>query len=134
MSHGYGIVSMRMRHVLLLTAFAAALAAAAPAYAQDRGGMLRTMPHGTYECALPGDAAAAAYQVVPEEQFRISTASSYRTAEGRGTYILRGDELTFTRGPKKGQKFRRVGTNQLQRLSPAGELEKLLCIRLGGSG
>ena len=130
---------MKTRYVLLLTAFAAALAAVSPTMlpAQENapvpsGGMLRTMPHGIYQCALPGDAAGAAYDVVPEEQFRIRTASSYRDTNGNGTYILRGDELTFTRGPKKGQKFRRVGINQLQKLN-GGELTKLLCTRLGGT-
>lgn len=130
---------MKTRYVLLLTGFAAALAAASPAIlrAQETaplppGGMLRTMPHGVYQCALPGDAAGAAFDVVPEEQFRIRTASSYRDADGNGTYILRGAELTFTRGPKKGQRFRRVGTNQLQKLDGAA-LTKLICTRLGGT-
>ncbi|MEM9500958.1 MAG: elongation factor P [Pseudomonadota bacterium] len=135
---------MKMRYVILLTAFAAALAATSPfaAKAQSNkdsaitprvGGMLRTMPRGTYQCALPGDAAGEAFEVVPEEQFRIGNASSYRTSAGRGTYLLRGNELTFTRGPKKDQRFRRVGTNQLQKLSD-GKMTKLICTRLGGTG
>ncbi len=130
---------MKTRYVLLLTAFAAALAAASPTIlrAQETaqappGGMLQTMPHGIYQCALPGDAAGAAYDVVEKEQFRIRTASSYRDADGSGTYIMRGSELTFTRGPRKGQRFRRVGTNQLQKLD-GDKLTKLLCTRLGGT-
>ncbi|MEM7664674.1 MAG: elongation factor P [Pseudomonadota bacterium] len=135
---------MKMRYVILLTAFAAALAAGSPfaAGAQSSGdntsrppagGMLRTMPRGTYQCALPGDAAGSAFNVVEEEQFRIGNASSYRTDAGRGTYLLRGDELTFTRGPKKDQKFRRIGTNQLRKLD-GGKMTKLVCTRLGGTG
>ncbi|MDJ0643713.1 MAG: elongation factor P [Erythrobacter sp.] len=130
---------MKMRHVLLLTGFAAAVAAASPVLvrAQDPAplpsdGMLRTMPHGIYQCSLPGDAAGRAYEVVADEEFRIRTASSYRDKDGIGTYIMRGDRLTFTRGPKKGQEFRRVGTNQLRKLDK-GEPTKLLCTRLGGS-
>jgi len=128
---------MKTRYVLLVTAFAAALAAPMTLRAQGdaplpSGGTLRTMPHGTYQCALPGDAGSQAYDVVPKEQFRIRTASSYRDADGTGTYIMRGNELTFTRGPKKGQKFRRVGTDQLQKLDSA-ELTKLICTRLGGT-
>ncbi|MEL6529269.1 MAG: elongation factor P [Pseudomonadota bacterium] len=130
---------MKTRYVLLLTAFAAALAAASPKilHAQDAaplppGGMLQTMPHGIYECALPGDAAGEAYEVIPSEQFRIRTASSYRDSNGNGTYILRGNELTFTRGPKKGQRFRRIGTNQLRKLD-GNSVTKLLCTRLLGS-
>ncbi len=130
---------MKTTHVLLLTAFAAALAAASPMmlHAEDPapappGGMLRTMPHGIYQCALPGDAAGDAFKVVEGEQFRIRTASSYRDADGSGTYIMRGNELTFTRGPRKGQRFRRVGTNQLRKLE-GNSPSKLLCTRLIGT-
>ncbi|WP_298466113.1 elongation factor P [uncultured Erythrobacter sp.] len=130
---------MKTRYVLLLTGFAAALAAASPMMvrAQDPAsppsdGMLRTMPHGIYQCALPGDATGKAFEVVQGEGFRIRTASSYRDDNGSGTYIMRGDMLTFTRGPKKGQQFRRVGTNQLRKLDK-GAATKLLCTRLGGT-
>ncbi len=90
------------------------------------------MPHGIYQCALPGDATGKAFEVVQGEGFRIRTASSYRDDNGSGTYIMRGDMLTFTRGPKKGQQFRRVGTNQLRKLDK-GAATKLLCTRLGGT-
>lgn len=130
---------MKTRYVLLLTGFAAALAAASPLMVRAQNdatlpsdGMLETMPHGIYQCALPGDAAGRAFEVVPNEGFRIRTASSYRDGDGSGTYILRGNKLTFTRGPKKGQEFRRVGTNQLRKLDK-GEPTKLLCTRLLGS-
>lgn len=120
---------MKTRYVLLLTAVAAAVAAASPLAVQatpPSGGMLRTMPHGIYQCALPGDAGGKAFEVIDEEGFRIRPSSGYTSAEGSGTYILRGKELTFTRGPKKGERFERVGTNQLKR-------GKLLCTRLTGS-
>ena len=99
---------------------------------EPSGGMLGTMPHGIYQCALPGDAAGRAYEVVEGEQFRIRTASSYRDDKGSGTYIMRGNELTFTRGPRKGERFRRVGQNQLRKLEN-GKPTKLLCTRLLGS-
>lgn len=124
---------MKTRYVLLLTAIAVAVAATSPLVAEPEspvppapGGMLRTMPHGTYQCALPGDAAGEAFKVVEEEEFRIRATSSYSNAQGSGTYILRGKELTFTRGPKKGERFERIGTNQLKR-------GKMICTRLGGS-
>ncbi|MEO1220125.1 MAG: elongation factor P [Pseudomonadota bacterium] len=98
--------------------------------ARPSGGMLRTMPHGEYECALPGDAGGRAYEVVPTESFRISTASRYADGEGAGTYILRGNKLTFTAGPKNGQRFERVGENQLRKLNRDGERSDLLCTRL----
>lgn len=96
--------------------------------------MLRTMPRGDYQCALPGDAAADAYDVVPEAAFRIAPASRYFSAKGDGTYLMRGRELVFTRGPKKGEQFKRVGRNQLQLMKADGSLSKLLCTRLGDTG
>lgn len=94
------------------------------------GGMLRTLPHGAYECALPGDAGGRAYEVVSAEGFRISTASRYSNKLGTGTYILRGDKLTFTAGPKNGERFARVGENQLSKTDATGEKSELLCTRL----
>ena len=137
---------MKTIHVILLTAFAAALAAGAPAFsmvelpgddARDEaiplppGGPLRTMPHGNYQCAMPGDAGGEAIVVVEEENFRISTASRYTSADGDGTYLMRGDNLVFTRGPKKDERFLRIGDNQLRKLDDAGERTRLLCTRLG---
>ncbi|MFU7528974.1 elongation factor P [Qipengyuania sp. ASV99] len=131
---------MKTIHIAILTAFAAGIAATAPAIGKQEnaaapappsGGMLRTLPHGTYQCALPGDAGGAAFVAVEEQDFRIFTASRYETADGAGTYILRGDEVTFTRGPRKGERFRQVSENQLRKLNANGEDSDLLCTRLG---
>ena len=124
---------MKTSHVLILTAFAAVIAAAGPLIAQE-GRPLRTMPHGIYQCALPGDADGLAVEVVEAEGFKIKPASRYSNTEGGGTYLMRGRELVFTRGPKKGEEFRRVGSNQLQRVDENGALTKLLCTRLSGTG
>jgi len=124
---------MKFSHVCLLTALAAAIAAGGPLVGQE-GRMLDTMPHGTYECALPGDAQGLAYEVVEEETFSILPASGYSTSDGRGVYLMKGRELVFTRGPKKGERFKRVGRNQLQARGEDGELGRLLCTRLGGVG
>lgn len=127
---------MKTLHVIGLTAFAVTVASVVPASGQEDSpvapapsGMLRTMPHGNYECALPGDAGAEAFKVVDAENFRISTASRYTNSEGAGTYILRGRDLTFTRGPKKGERFERVGDNQLRKLDAVGDKSDLLCTR-----
>ena len=127
---------MRTLHVIGLTAFAVTIASIAPASGREDtpaapppAGMLQTMPHGAYQCALPGDAGGEAYVVVEAENFRISTASRYSSATGEGTYILRGDNLTFTRGPKQGQQFERVGDNQLRKLDANGAKSRLLCTR-----
>ncbi len=129
---------MKTRHVIVLT-MAAATLAAVPAISQEErinpnlppGGSLDTMPHGTYQCALPGDAGSVAFRVQDQASFRIFTASRYENDEGAGAYILRGTELTFTRGPKKGEQFRRVGDNQLRKVEADGTSGDLLCTRLG---
>lgn len=140
---------MKTIYVLSITAFAAALAAGVPAIGQEDDaarteslsasltaalppeGPLRTMPHGTYQCALPGDAGSAAYAVMEEESFRIFTASRYESDLGAGTYIMRGDAMVFTRGPRKGERFERVGDNQLRKLDADGSATQLLCTRIG---
>lgn len=137
---------MKTRYVFLLVVSAAALAALLPAGAegQDRNrsrpqsrmalpnsGMLGILRHGDWQCALPGDAGGEAFIEVPAEAFRIGTASSYINPEGNGIYLLRGNEVIFTRGPKKDQRFRVLGENTLQKLNPDGSLSKLICTRIG---
>ncbi|MEO0870666.1 MAG: elongation factor P [Pseudomonadota bacterium] len=124
---------MKNTHVLILTVIAAAIAAGAPLIAQE-GRPLRTMPHGTYQCALPGDATGDAYKVVESEGFTITTSSRYTVAEGGGTYLMRGRDFVFTSGPRKDQKFKRMGSSQLQRVKDDGSLDRLLCTRLSGTG
>jgi hypothetical protein len=127
-------------------AVVAAFALTAPAAAQDRtaarpqpgrndviGDMLGTMSHGLYQCALPGDASGEAIIEQPEESFRIGAGSSYETPEGRGVYLMHGTNFVFTRGPKKDQRFRRMGANTLQELNPDKSLGRLICTRLGGT-
>ncbi|MDA9918404.1 elongation factor P [Erythrobacter sp.] len=119
---------MKTRYVLFLTAVAAGVAAVAPLKASDSvdGGKLHTLPKGTYQCALPGDAGGDAFKVVDTEGFRLVGGSTYTSADGKGVYLLRGKMLTFTRGPKKGQQLKRVSTNQLKR-------GKLTCTRLSAA-
>ena len=140
---------MKHRYVFLLIVCAAAAAALLPggARAQDRdasrpqspvaaptSGMLGTLRHGTWQCALPGDAGGAAFVDVPAEGFSIGAASSYANAQGGGIYLLRGTELIFTRGPKKDQRFRVLGDNTLQKLNRDGSPSKLICTRVDGTG
>ena len=118
----------------MAAAFAVSVSAvSSPVAAQDRqsgsgdpGGMLKAMPQGTYQCALPGDAGGKAFLVQKDEQFHVGPSFSYRSERGNGTYILRGDRFAFTSGPKKGERLQRIGTNQLKR----GDM---ICTRLSGS-
>ena len=136
---------MKSRYILLMVLSAAALAAFLPgdAFGQDRtqsrppsrspaptGGMLGILQHGQWQCALPGDAAGAAYVDIPAESFLIGTASSYISPQGRGIYLMRGAEVVFTRGPKKDQRFKVLGENTLQKLAADGSLSKLICTRV----
>ena len=140
---------MKTRTICLLLISAAATALFLPhgVQGQDRAasrpqprasapsaGVLGILQHGNWQCALPGDAGGEAFIDVPAEGFRIGTASSYINAEGSGIYLLRGDEVVFTRGPKKDQRFVRLGDNTLQKLNADGSLSKLICTRLGGVG
>jgi hypothetical protein len=143
-----GFLLMKNRAILLLGVFAAGLAAVLvdPAFGQERaaarpqsgrgtpiGDMLGTMQHGTYQCALPGDAGGQAYLPQPDEEFRIAPGSSYHSPQGIGVYLMQGANLLFTRGPKKDQRFRRIGPNTLQQVAEDGTLSKLICTRLGGT-
>ena len=122
---------MKTTPLILATAAIGLFSAVTVNASSDPGGMLKTMPQGLYECALPGDAAGDSIQPQPQESFRILPASGYSTDGGSGTYILRGKELTFTRGPKKGQRFRKTGSFELQKLSADGTPERLICTRAG---
>jgi hypothetical protein len=94
-----------------------------------QGGTLRTMPQGYYECALPGDASTRASLPVEGAHFTIDNASSYLTDNGRGTYLLTGKSLIFTRGPLKGQRFERISDNALRVLNDDGSKGRMRCIR-----
>lgn len=117
---------------LFLTA-AAALTAGSAVSAGAPGGPLATLPIGDYVCSLPGDAAGAAWQVVPEKGFTIDNASTYRTEAGAGTYLLAGSQVRFTRGPMKGMRFERTGQATLRWLDEKGERGRVRCVRNGAT-
>lgn len=134
---------MKTRYVFLLVMSAVAAAALLPGSAkgQDRNasrpqasatsGMLGILRHGNWQCALPGDAGGETFIEVPEEAFRVGTASSYESPAGTGIYLMRGREVVFTRGPKKDERFKVLGENTLQKLNGDGSLSKLICTRVG---
>lgn len=105
-----------------------AILSAGPAVAAP-GGPIATLQLGTYVCELPGDATGPAGVRVPAQDFSISNASSYSTSSGRGSYLLTGDMVVITSGPKKGLKFRRLSANFLRLIAPDGSDSSLRCIR-----
>lgn len=101
---------------------------ASPAPAQERIG---TLQQGRYECGLPGDAAGKAWQVDAEYAFSITSASRYRSAKGSGTYLLRGKEVLFTRGPMKDMRMHLHASGLLQQVNADGSMGRLRCHRIG---
>lgn len=116
-----------MKHAFIA---AAALAATivVPVSAQQR---LGTLPHGRYLCALPGDATSKSVQEVSEHNFTITGASSYEAAEGRGTYLRKGDTVVFTRGPHKDMRLKLLGSGLMQWVKEDGTLGRIRCSRVG---
>lgn len=107
---------------------ALAVLAAGPALATP-GGPIDTLQQGTYVCELPGDAAGPAGLRQPHRDFTVINSSSY-TAEGqRGTYLLTGDNVVFTSGPRKGQRYTRLSANFLREIGLDGEAGRLRCVR-----
>jgi hypothetical protein len=112
-----------------LLPFGLALAlTASPISAQGAIGILE---RGTYTCELPGDASTEAGIAQPHEDFRIITASRYRTEQGRGIYLRRGDVVTFTSGPRKGETYSVISPAFLRRMEN-GQPGDLRCVRRNG--
>lgn len=113
----------------LIILLAALVLSPAIAHAAD-GNRLKTMPHGVYECAFPGDAGGPVWEPITEAGFVISHTSAYRTEEGRGTYLLKGKDLVITSGPKRGERYRRTGDAELKLIDDVGNLTGLICVKV----
>jgi hypothetical protein len=109
----------------------AGLAACAPAQTirPVPGGEIGVLQQGLYICELPGDATGAAGIRQQAQDFIVRNGSRYSTAEGLGTYLLTGDRVEMTSGPKKGQQFRQLSDNFLRALDAAGKETDLRCVR-----
>ncbi len=107
---------------------AIAVVAAGPAIAAP-GGPIATLLLGAYVCELPGDAAGPAGHRVLAQDFTITNASSYAASGGQGFYLLTGDTVVMTSGPKKGQRFHRLSPSFLRLAQPDGTDSALRCIR-----
>ncbi len=92
-------------------------------------GPVGTLARGGYACELPGDALGKSGIRQPQEDFTILASSLYSSPQGRGTYLVTGDRMTMTSGPRKGDAYRRVSENFLRKLTPDGHESVLRCIR-----
>lgn len=122
-----------LRAILPVAAAFAASAAPQPAHAVP-GGKLGTIAGGLWFCELPGDAASPAL-ARPDENFSAIPDSSYVAPDGRrGTYLLLGDRLTMTSGPREGDRYVLESAGMLRKLLASGEAGPLRCIRAGDPG
>ena len=117
-----------MKLLPLLPAVTLAIAPVA-AHAAD-GNLLKTMPHGVYECAVPGNAGSPVWEPLEGAGFIISHTSGYRTENGRGTYLLKGKDLIITSGPKRGERYRRTGEGELKLLDKDGSVTRFACVKV----
>lgn len=93
------------------------------------GGPVGTLARGAYACELPGDALGKGGIRQPAEDFTILAASLYSAPQGRGTYLVSGQRMTMTSGPRKGDAYHRISENFLRKLTPDGHDSVLRCIR-----
>ena len=107
---------------LLVAMLVAGPLAAAP------GGEIDTMPLGDYICELPGDATGPVGHRVPEEDFSVVTASSYRAGDALGSYLLTGKLLAMTGGPHQGNRYRRQSQGFVRKLDERGSPGNLRCV------
>src|SRR5690606_33428043 len=101
--------------------------AAAPAMGVP-GGEIGTLEIGRYTCELPGDALGPRGVHVPAEDFAVVHGSSYRAEGVRGTYLLTGDDVVMTSGPRKGARYRRVNEGFLRKQNADGSDSDLRCV------
>lgn len=107
----------------------AALALVPVAAAAQAQGPIATAERGSYVCELPGDAAGKAGIEQPARNFRIESASRYSAPQGAGTYLLRGNRIEFTSGPRKGESFQVIRAGFLREIGPDGSPDRLRCVR-----
>ncbi|MDE2403552.1 MAG: elongation factor P [Sphingomonadales bacterium] len=101
---------------------------AGPAWGDD-GSSLGTLRIGRYVCELPGNANGPVGVRQPGEDFAILHSSRYAVGNETGVYLLIGDQMQFTSGPKRGARYRRVSENFLRKLADDGSDGPLRCVR-----
>jgi hypothetical protein len=119
-----GRYARAMKTPITALILAAAAATAVPATAQ---GAIGVVDRGKYVCELPGDAAGRAGIEQPERNFTIQSASRYSSPQGKGTYLRRGNTLTLTSGPRRGESFTVSSSGSLRAIE-GGRPGRLRCI------
>ncbi|WP_232491929.1 hypothetical protein [Novosphingobium kaempferiae] len=115
--------------VALLLALASGCASAEPAPPPVSGGLISTLPIGTYTCELAGDAGGLVGKPLPEYAFRVVNASAYKAGGIRGSYLLTGEYVTMTGGKLKGLKLHRLKDTYLRKVEADGSDSEMRCVR-----
>lgn len=84
---------------------------------------------GLYTCELPGDASGAVGNPIPEFEFRVVNASSYKAGGIRGSYLYTGDRVLMTGGKLKGLALHRISEGFLRRVEHDGSDGEMRCVR-----
>ncbi|MCJ2177601.1 hypothetical protein [Novosphingobium album (ex Hu et al. 2023)] len=93
------------------------------------GGRIDTLALGHYTCELPGDAGGPSGTPMPEYDFRIVNASSYKAGGIRGSYLFAGDRVVMTGGKLKGLTLRRISIGFLRQIAEDGSDGPMRCVR-----
>lgn len=95
------------------------------------GGQIDTLIQGRYDCELPGDALGATGVRQPEADFVVVHGSSYTAAGAKGSYLLTGDLVVMTSGPRRGERYNRISRGFLRKLAANGSESDLRCVLAG---
>lgn len=99
------------------------LAVALPATAQRTIG---TIERGRYQCELPAEIPGEVALPQPDESFEIAGASRYRSPQGNGTYLRRGDRVVMSSGPRNGVEYEVMSPAMLRKIEN-GQPGRLRC-------
>lgn len=92
------------------------------------GGRIGTLVPGRYVCEMPGDAAGEVGKPIPDFEFRVVNASSYKAGGVRGSYLRTGNRVLMTGGPLKGLRLRSITQGFLRRVAEDGSDGPMRCV------
>lgn len=93
-------------------------------------GPISTIERGRYVCELPSAIPGEVALEQPDESFEIAGASRYRSPQGNGTYLRRGDRVVMTSGPRNGVEYAVISESLLRKVEN-GEPGRLRCYHRG---
>lgn len=113
---------------VLASAAASGVALASTEPPPVTGGLISTLTIGTYTCEMAGDASGPVGKTMPDYEFRVVNASSYKAGGIRGSYLYTGDHVTMTGGKLKGLKLHRISGGFLRKVEADGSDGEMRCV------